>query len=111
MGRATFAYDAAAVEGTFGRSGALDGRTRIFHKDGERLQVRSRKISLSKYSFDLTCERQVDVLFSVHAIGALYLRQSASVVTVCGRLRKRAGPRAGMDPASRHVQGRFDALE
>ena len=40
VGRLTFAYDSAAVEGTFGKKGALHGRTRIFHKDGERLQVR-----------------------------------------------------------------------
>ena len=37
--RVSFAYDMAAVEGTFGEKGALEGRTRIFHKEGERLQV------------------------------------------------------------------------
>ena len=40
VGRATFAYDAAAVEGTFGRNGALHGRTRIFHKGASIYDVR-----------------------------------------------------------------------
>ena len=40
IGRMTFAYDGAVAEGTFGKRGALQGRTRIFHREGEKLQVR-----------------------------------------------------------------------
>ena len=48
IGRMTFAYDGAVVEGTFGKQGALQGRTRIFHREGEKLQVRVCRVCNSR---------------------------------------------------------------